>query len=428
MATITMADVIGTKRNGEELSDEQIRWFIKAFTDRTVADEQAASLLMAIVWRSLSPRELATWTQAMIASGERLDLSSVGRPTVDKHSTGGVGDKVSLPLCPLVAACGIAVPQLSGRGLGHTGGTLDKLESIPGWRCDLTNAEFITQLREVGAAITAAGPELAPADKRMYALRDVTGTVESVPLISSSIMSKKIAEGTDALVLDVKVGSGAFLPNIDQARLLAQTMVDLGTAHGVRTAAVLTDMDQPLGLTIGNALEVRESLELLAGGGPADLYEVTIALARVMVELAGVDADPEERLRDGSAMDAWVKMIRAQGGDVNAELPTAHEIEVVRAPADGVIQRIDARAVGDAAWRLGAGRARKEDPVSPAAGIVLLKTAGDTVNAGDPLMELHLDDTSRLQGALDALDGSVTIEHAMPAPRTYVHERIDATR
>jgi thymidine phosphorylase len=428
MATITMADVIGTKRNGEELSDEQIRWFIKAFTDRTVADEQAASLLMAIVWRSLSPRELATWTQAMIASGERLDLSSVGRPTVDKHSTGGVGDKVSLPLCPLVAACGLAVPQLSGRGLGHTGGTLDKLESIPGWRCDLTNAEFITQLREVGAAITAAGPELAPADKRMYALRDVTGTVESVPLISSSIMSKKIAEGTDALVLDVKVGSGAFLPNIDQARLLAQTMVDLGTAHGVRTAAVLTDMDQPLGLTIGNALEVRESLELLAGGGPADLYEVTIALARVMVELAGVDADPEERLRDGSAMDAWVKMIRAQGGDVNAELPTAHEIEVVRAPADGVIQRIDARAVGDAAWRLGAGRARKEDPVSPAAGIVLLKTAGDTVNAGDPLMELHLDDTSRLQGALDALDGSVTIEHAMPAPRTYVHERIDATR
>jgi thymidine phosphorylase len=393
-----------------------------------VADEQAASLLMAIVWRSLSPRELATWTQAMIASGERLDLSSVGRPTVDKHSTGGVGDKVSLPLCPLVAACGIAVPQLSGRGLGHTGGTLDKLESIPGWRCDLTNAEFITQLREVGAAITAAGPELAPADKRMYALRDVTGTVESVPLISSSIMSKKIAEGTDALVLDVKVGSGAFLPNIDQARLLAQTMVDLGTAHGVRTAAVLTDMDQPLGLTIGNALEVRESLELLAGGGPADLYEVTIALARVMVELAGVDADPEERLRDGSAMDAWVKMIRAQGGDVNAELPTAREIEVLRAPADGVIQRIDARSVGDAAWRLGAGRARKEDPVSPAAGIVLLKTAGDTVNAGDPLMELHLDDTSKLQGALDALEGSVTIEHAMPAPRTYVHERIDATR
>jgi thymidine phosphorylase len=427
MSVVTMADVIRTKREGRELSDDQINWFIRAFTDKTVADEQAASLLMAIVWRSLTPRELSTWTAAMIASGDRLDLGSIGRPTVDKHSTGGVGDKVSLPLCPLVAACGVAVPQLSGRGLGHTGGTLDKLESIPGWRCNLTNAEFLSQLQTVGAAIAAAGEELAPADKRMYALRDVTGTVESVPLIASSIMSKKIAEGTDALVLDVKVGSGAFLPSIDQARTLARTMVDLGTAHGVRTTALVTDMDQPLGRTVGNALEVRESLELLAGGGPSDLYEVTIALAREMVELAGVDVDPEEKLRDGSAMDSWRAMIQAQGGEVDAALPTATEVELFSAPATGVIQRIDARQVGDAAWRLGAGRARKEDAVLASAGIVLLKVAGDQVQAGEPIMELHLEDPRLLGAAMESLAGAVSIGESAPEPRILIHERLHAT-
>ena len=427
MSVVTMADVIRTKREGRELSDDQINWFIRAFTDKTVADEQAASLLMAIVWRSLTPRELSTWTAAMIASGDRLDLGSIGRPTVDKHSTGGVGDKVSLPLCPLVAACGVAVPQLSGRGLGHTGGTLDKLESIPGWRCNLTNAEFLSQLQTVGAAIAAAGEELAPADKRMYALRDVTGTVESVPLIASSIMSKKIAEGTDALVLDVKVGSGAFLPSIDQARTLARTMVDLGTAHGVRTTALVNDMDQPLGRTVGNALEVRESLELLAGGGPSDLYEVTIALAREMVELAGVDVDPEEKLRDGSAMAIWRAMIQAQGGEVDAALPTATEVELFSAPATGVIQRIDARQVGDAAWRLGAGRARKEDAVLASAGIVLLKVAGDQVQAGEPIMELHLEDPRLLGAAMESLAGAVSIGESAPEPRILIHERLHAT-
>lgn len=427
MSVVTMADVIRTKREGRELSDDQINWFIRAFTDKTVADEQAASLLMAIVWRSLTPRELSTWTAAMIASGDRLDLGSIGRPTVDKHSTGGVGDKVSLPLCPLVAACGVAVPQLSGRGLGHTGGTLDKLESIPGWRCNLTNAEFLSQLQTVGAAIAAAGEELAPADKRMYALRDVTGTVESVPLIASSIMSKKIAEGTDALVLDVKVGSGAFLPSIDQARTLARTMVDLGTAHGVRTTALVTDMDQPLGRTVGNALEVRESLELLAGGGPSDLYEVTLALARAMVELAGLDVDPEEKLRDGSAMDSWRAMIQAQGGEVDAALPTATEVELFSAPATGVIQRIDARQVGDAAWRLGAGRARKEDAVLASAGIVLLKVAGDQVQAGEPIMELHLEDPRLLGAAMESLAGAVSIGEGAAEPRILIHERLHAT-
>ncbi|MBK6668694.1 MAG: thymidine phosphorylase [Actinobacteria bacterium] len=424
MAIVTILDVIRTKRDGAALSDEQIRWFIEQFTARTIADEQAASLLMAIVWRGLDARELATWTAAMIESGDRLDLSAVGRPTVDKHSTGGVGDKVSLPLCPLVAACGVAVPQLSGRGLGHTGGTLDKLESITGWHGDMSNDAFIAQLRDVGTTIAAAGPRLAPADRRMYALRDVTGTVEAIPLIASSIMSKKIAEGADGLVLDVKIGSGAFLPGIDRARELARTMVGLGEAHGVSTVAVLTDMDQPLGRAVGNALEVAESIEILAGGGPPDVVEVTLALAREMVALAGVDIDPAERLADGSAMDHWRRMIAAQGGDPDAALPRSTEIHTVRAAAPGHVARIDARKVGEAAWRLGAGRARKEDPVSPIAGAVLRAVAGDRVAAGDPVIDLHLDDPTRLPAALEALAEAVTITDEAPAPRRMVHERI----
>jgi thymidine phosphorylase len=422
---VTILDVIRTKRDGGSLSDEQIRWFIERFTDREIADEQASALLMAIVWRGLDPRELATWTAAMIESGARLDLSTVGRPTCDKHSTGGVGDKVSLPLCPIVAACGVAVPQLSGRGLGHTGGTLDKLESIPGWSAQMSGTQFVDQLREIGAVIAAAGDDLAPADKRMYALRDVTGTVEAVPLIASSIMSKKIAEGTDALVLDVKVGSGAFLPDVEQARTLARTMVGLGTDHGVRTSALLTDMDQPLGLAVGNAVEVSESVEMLAGGGPPDLVEITLALARRMVELAGGGDDPADVVASGAAMDCWRAMITAQGGDPDAALPVASEIETVTATTAGYVCRIDARRVGEAAWRLGAGRARKEDQVSPSAGVVLRAVAGDRIDAGQPLFDLHLDDAGRLDAALDALDGAVEIGAEPPVPRVLVHERID---
>ncbi len=407
------------------LSDAQIDWVMDAYTRGVVADEQMSALAMAILLNGMTGPEIARWTAAMIASGERLDLSAVRRPTVDKHSTGGVGDKITLPLTPLVAACGAAVPQLSGRGLGHTGGTLDKLESIPGWRAALTNDEFISQLGEVGAVICAAGAGLAPADRKLYALRDVTGTVEAIPLIASSIMSKKIAEGTGALVLDVKVGSGAFMKSVDQARELARTMVELGGAHGVRTVALLTDMSTPLGLAIGNAVEVTESVEVLAGGGPADVVELTLALAREMLDAAGLpDADPEAALRDGRAMDSWRTMIRAQGGDPDAPMPTAGEVEVVRADRDGYVAAVDAYDMGVAAWRLGAGRARKEDPVSVPAGVVLHKRPGDAVRAGDPLFELRAEDPARIPAALAEATRAVQIAPAAPAGTPLVIERI----
>jgi len=403
-------DVIAVKRDGGRIPDEQLDWVIDAYTRGVVADEQMAALAMAILLNGMAPDELARWTAAMIASGERLDLSGVSRPTTDKHSTGGVGDKITLPLAPLVAACGAAVPQLSGRGLGHTGGTLDKLESIPGWRAQLSNAEFLAQLRDVGAVVCAAGDALAPADRKLYALRDVTGTVESIPLIASSIMSKKIAEGSAALVLDVKVGSGAFMKTVEDARELARTMVDLGTAHGTRTVALLTDMSTPLGRTAGNALEVEESLEVLAGGGPPDVVELTLALAREMLASAGLgDVEPADALRNGKAMDVWRRMIRAQGGDPDASLPTARERHVVSSPADGVLVRLDARAVGEAAWRLGAGRARKEDPVLAEAGVIMHAKPGEIVHAGDPLLELHTDDASRFERALTAVESAYTI-------------------
>jgi thymidine phosphorylase len=403
-------DVIAVKRDGGRIPDEQLDWVIDAYTRGVVADEQMAALAMAILLNGMAPDELARWTAAMIASGERLDLSGVSRPTTDKHSTGGVGDKITLPLAPLVAACGAAVPQLSGRGLGHTGGTLDKLESIPGWRAQLSNAEFLAQLRDVGAVVCAAGDALAPADRKLYALRDVTGTVESIPLIASSIMSKKIAEGSAALVLDVKVGSGAFMKTVEDARELARTMVGLGTAHGTRTVALLTDMSTPLGRTAGNALEVEESLEVLAGGGPPDVVELTLALAREMLASAGLgDVEPADALRNGKAMDVWRRMIRAQGGDPDASLPTARERHVVSSPADGVLVRLDARAVGEAAWRLGAGRARKEDPVLAEAGVIMHAKPGEIVHAGDPLLELHTDDASRFERALTAVESAYTI-------------------
>ena len=420
-------DVITAKRDHHELSDAQIEWVLDAYVRGTVADEQVAALLMAVLLNGLSSRELSTWTSAMLESGERLDLRGLSRPTVDKHSTGGVGDKVSLILAPLVAACGAAVPQLSGRGLGHTGGTLDKLESIPGWRATLTNAELVHQLETVGCVICAAGDELAPADRKLYALRDVTGTVESIPLIAASIMSKKLAEGTGALVLDVKVGTGAFMRDLDRARELAEVMVRLGTDRGVRTTALLTAMDVPLGRTAGNALEVTESLDVLGGGGPKDLREVTLALADEMLSLVGLhDADPAARLADGSALEVFRAMVLAQGGDPDATLPVARTVEPVYARADGVLRRLDARAVGVAAWRLGAGRARKEDAVSAAAGVVCLAKPGDVVVDGQPIVELHTDDDATLASALAALEGAFEIGAEAPAIGALVLERVTA--
>jgi thymidine phosphorylase len=404
-------DVLRTKRDGGQLTPEQIRWVIAAYTDGAVPDEQMSALLMAVFFRGMTPDELAVWTQAMIDSGERKDLSSLGRPTADKHSTGGVGDKITLPLAPLVAACGVAVPQLSGRGLGHTGGTLDKLEAIPGWRADVHEEAYLRQLREVGAVICAAGNDLAPADKKLYALRDVTGTVESIPLIASSIMSKKIAEGADALVLDVKTGSGAFMKDPDASRELARTMVGLGEKAGVRTVALVTAMDRPLGRAAGNAVEVAESVEVLAGGGPADVVELTLALAREMLAGAGRDdVDPADALADGRAMDVWRRMIAAQGGDPDAPLPKPAESHVVTAPATGTLTRLDAFSLGVAAWRLGAGRARKEDPVSAAAGVVWTAGVGERVTAGQPLLELQTDDPSRIPRALEALEGAIGVD------------------
>jgi thymidine phosphorylase len=404
-------DVIRAKRDGGRLDDAQIDWVIDAYTRGAVADEQMSALAMAILLNGMERDEISRWTAAMIASGERMDFSSLSRPTADKHSTGGVGDKITLPLAPLVAACGVAVPQLSGRGLGHTGGTLDKLEAIPGWRAALSNEEMMRQLEEVGAVICQAGSGLAPADRKLYALRDVTGTVEAIPLIASSIMSKKIAEGTGALVLDVKVGSGAFMKDLGAARELAETMVALGTDAGVHTVALLTDMSTPLGLTAGNAVEVQESVDVLAGGGPADVVELTLALAREMLAGAGRDdVDPADRLADGSAMDVWKKMVRAQGGDPDAALPRARESHVVTAPASGTLTRLDAMAVGMAAWRLGAGRARKEDPVQAGAGVVWHARPGDEVTAGEPLLTLLTDEPERFERALASLEGGYDIE------------------
>ena len=422
-----VVDLINGKRRGNRLSDAEVDWVIDAYTRGAVADEQMSALAMAIAFQGLAPEELQRWTDAMIASGERLDFSGLSRPTSDKHSTGGVGDKITLPLAPLVAACGVAVPQLSGRGLGHTGGTLDKLEAIPGWRAALSNAEMLAQLESVGAVICAAGSGLAPADKKLYALRDVTGTVEIIPLIASSIMSKKIAEGTGSLVLDVKVGSGAFMKTEGDARELAETMVRLGTGAGVTTIALLTDMSTPLGLTAGNALEVRESVEVLAGGGPGDVVELTLALAREMLAAAGRgDVDPADKLADGSAMDVWQAMIRAQDGDPDAPLPTARETEVITADADGVLTSVDALAVGVAAWRLGAGRARKEDPVQAGAGVELHAKPGDTVRAGQPLLTLHTDTPERFERATAALAGAYAIGDRAPERTSVVLDRITA--
>ncbi|MYR06201.1 thymidine phosphorylase [Gordonia sp. SID5947] len=432
---IDTISVIATKRDGGELTDAQIDWVIDRYTHGSgggahVAEEQMSALLMAIFLRGMNGREISRWTHAMIESGRRMDFSGLRRDgrrlvTVDKHSTGGVGDKITLPLAPLVASFGVAVPQLSGRGLGHTGGTLDKLESIPGWRADIGPAEMAEQLERVGAVVCAAGGDLAPADRRLYALRDVTGTVASIPLVASSIMSKKIAEGTGALVLDVKFGSGAFLKAQDQSRELAETMVALGEAAGVTTTALLTDMNTPLGRCAGNALEVAESVEVLAGGGPADVVELTLALAREMLDAAGLtDADPAEHLANGAAMDSWRAMISAQGGDPDAPLPRARHTETVLAAESGIMTRLDAMAVGVAAWRLGAGRAVADESVQAEAGITLHAKPGDRVRAGDPLFTLHTQTPDRFGAARAALTTAVGIGDSAPQPRPLVADRV----
>lgn len=416
--------VIRTKRDGGRLSDAAIDWVIGAYTDGRVAEEQMAALLMAILLRGMDPGETARWTAAMLASGDTLDFGDLGLTTVDKHSTGGVGDKITLPLVPVVAACGAAVPQASGRGLGHTGGTLDKLESIAGFSAELSSRRVREQLRDVGAAIFAAG-DLAPADAKLYALRDITATVESLPLIASSIMSKKLAEGAGALVLDVKVGSGALLASEAQSRELAHTMVELGAAHGVPTRALLTDMNRPLGATVGNALEVAESLEVLAGGGPPDVVELTLRLATEMLELAGIDdRDPADTLRDGTAMDRFRRLIAAQGGDLTVPLPVAGHAETVIAPAGGTMGDIDAMAVGLGAWRLGAGRSRPGERVQLGAGIRIHRRPGEPVTAGEPLFTLYTDTPERFAAALAELDGGWSVERTAPASRPLIIDRI----
>src|ERR1700761_3975369 len=425
MEPFDAVDVIIAKRDGRRIPDPQIDWVIDAYVRGVVAEEQMSALAMAILLNGMAGDELARWTAAMIGSGVRLDLSSVRRPTTDKHSTGGVGDKITLPLAPLVAACGAAVPQLSGRGLGHTGGTLDKLEAIPGWRATLSPAEMIELLRTVGAVICAAGAGLAPADRKLYALRDVTGTVESIPLIASSIMSKKIAEGTSALVLDVKTGTGAFMQDQDRALSLARTMVTLGEEHGVRTRALVTRMDTPLGRAVGNALEVAEAVDALRGEGPEDLMEVTGALAAQMLELVGIDADPRLAIASGRALEVFKNMIKAQGGDTDGPLArAAQRRDALPAAADGWVTRLDARAVGVAAWRLGAGRARKEDAVSHTAGVRCLAKPGDRLAAGQPVLELHADDPGRFAAALEALEGAVTIGSEPPARAALIVDQV----
>ena len=425
MSTFDAVDLIIAKREKQELSTEAIDWLIKNYTAGVVADEQMSAMAMAILLNGMNGREIKDLTMAMIASGERLNFESLGVPTTDKHSTGGVGDKITLPLAPLVAVFGVAVPQLSGRGLGHTGGTLDKLESIPGWRANLSNQEMTKQLAEVGAVICAAGSGLAPADKKLYALRDVTGTVEAIPLIASSIMSKKIAEGTGSLVLDVKVGSGAFMKDFARARQLAEVLVQLGKDAGVNTSALLTDMSTPLGLKVGNALEVEESVDVLAGGGPSDVIEITVALATEMLNLAGVkDVDVAVALKDGRAMDKWRAMISAQGGDPDAKLPVAKETQTVVAESDGVISELDALAVGLASWRLGAGRARKEDPVQFGAGVTLHAQLGDTVKKGAQLYTLHTDEPGRFARAAETIAKAYKIESQAQVTRKLILDRI----
>ena len=423
--SFSAVELIIKKRERNALSTEEINWLVDNYTSGAVADEQMSAMAMAILLNGMEREEIRDLTMAMIASGERLDFSGLSAPTADKHSTGGVGDKITLPLAPLVASYGVAVPQLSGRGLGHTGGTLDKLEAIPGWQAALSNTELYSQLAEIGAVICAAGSGLAPADRKLYSLRDVTGTVEAIPLIASSIMSKKIAEGTSALVLDVKVGSGAFMKTLDRATELAKVLVALGQDAGVKTSALLTDMSTPLGLKIGNSLEVEESIEVLTGGGPSDVVQLTVELAREMLMHAGIkDVDPSENLSNGKAMDVWRKMISAQGGDPDAQLPKAKNSHTIRASSSGHVFQLDALSLGISSWRLGAGRERKEDQVQFGAGIELHRQVGDQVSAGDALMTLFTDTPEKFERAIEIAEAGIQISAGQPAERKLILGRI----
>jgi pyrimidine-nucleoside phosphorylase len=434
---VRTVDIIMRKRDGGALSRDEIRFFVSGVTSGSLPDYQASALLMAVLLRGMTPEETAWLTDAMVDSGARVDLSEIPGVKVDKHSTGGVGDKTSLILAPLAAACGVPVPMMSGRGLGHTGGTLDKLESIPGFRVNLSLEEMKEALARVGCAMIGQTSQIAPADKKLYALRDVTGTVESIPLISASIMSKKIAEGIDALVLDVKTGSGAFMKTEADSRRLAESLVSIGNRSGVRTEAVITAMDAPLGCAVGNALEVVECIDVLKGRGPADLVDVSVELAARMLVVGCVAADRSEgerRVRaaiaSGAGLDRFRRIVEQQGGDPRivddpARLPTAPERHLVHAGSGGFVVRLDAELVGRASVVLGAGRDRVEDPVDPAVGIVVLAKPGAEVREGDPVLELHYRDRTRLQGALALARNAIQLgssrPHAAPLIVAEVH-------
>ena len=429
-------DLIKAKRDGKPLSAEGVRDFIRGYTAGSVRDYQMAAMCMAIYFRGLSSEELGAWTRAMLESGEVLDLSDIPGAKVDKHSTGGVGDKVSLCLAPMVASCGVKVPMISGRGLGHTGGTLDKLESIPGFRADLSVSEYRRMVREVGACLIGQTATLAPADKKLYALRDVTATVESIPLIASSIMSKKLAEGIDALVLDVKVGGGAFMKTSEQARVLARAMIDIGAMMGRKVIALLTDMNQPLGHTVGNALEVAEAIEVLLGNAAADLTEVTMALGAEMLVVGGKAKDEGEAramlrrsIESGAALSKMREIVRWQGGDPLvledvSRLPHARNTCVLPSPSAGFVSGIDAEAIGVAAMLLGAGRETADGQIDPAVGIVLWCKVGDAVAPGEALAEIHYNKEERLGDVKSRILQAFRFSAVAPTASQLVLERL----
>ena len=431
-----VVDVIEKKRDGHELSAGELTWLIDAYTVGTVTDYQMSAFLMAVYFRGMTHDELGAWTHAMLHSGEVLDLSDIAGTKVDKHSTGGVGDKISLILAPLAVAAGLKVPMISGRGLGHTGGTLDKLESIPGFDVNQSVERFRELVASHGAALIGQTGQIAPADKKLYALRDVTGTVSCIPLIASSIMSKKLAEGIDALVLDVKVGSGAFMRNLEDARELAETMIGIGESMDRPVRALITDMDQPLGFAVGNSLEVIESIETLRGEGPQDVTDLTIELVTEMLDLAGQVEDRgatqitlREMLSDGTAWRVFRRMVEAQGGDPNVcddptLLPQARHVRLLEAGADGMITRMHATEIGIAALELGAGRRTKEDDIDPAVGLQFLKKRGDDVVEGEPIVEIHYNDATNLAECVRRLRDNITIGDGPAYAQPLIHERL----
>ncbi|NHZ71062.1 MAG: thymidine phosphorylase [Proteobacteria bacterium] len=433
--TFSMVELIRAKRDGEELTPDALGWIISEYTKDVIPDYQLSALLMAIIFRGMSPRELGAWTEAMLHSGDVLDLSAVSLPKVDKHSTGGVGDKISIPLAPIVAACGVAVPMMSGRGLGHTGGTLDKLESIPGFSVNIEPNAFVDQLNDVGMVMVGQTETLVPADRRIYALRDATGTVPSVPLISSSIMSKKLAEDLDGLLLDVKVGSGAFMKTTQDATNLANTMVGIGRTHGTPVTAILTNMEQPLGRAVGNANEIQESIAVLNGEGPSDIRELTLVFAAEMLVLAGVATEEDARktaedaISSGRALETMIRVTQCQGGDPAtivdpSLLEIAPDEHVIEAETDGWISGCDAYAIGTAGVRLGAGRATKEDTIDPSVGFMIDAKIGDRVTTGQPLATIAYRDGEKLASALAVVQDAWTISNTQPVVPDLVIETI----